>query len=127
MYEDEVLRHARIWRHQRRPLVTLPWPASVQDFRRRLFVAEPSLLRVAVLPARVLRSVRSALAHVHACEGAALTRLCGRAAHVVQGGLPQCRHEGPQNYDQFLDTTSPRVVLSVKMGRAWREAGARSE
>ena len=74
-----------IWRHQRRPLVTPPWPASVQDFRRRLFVAEPSLLRVAVLPVLVLRSVRARVADFHGCESAALTRLCGRAALGVLG------------------------------------------
>ena len=53
--------------------------------------------------------MRNAFAHVHACESAALTRPCARAACVVQSGLPQCRHLGPHSFD-----LGPRHVLAVR-------------
>ena len=86
----------------------------MQDFRRRVFVAEPSPIRVAVLPTLVLRAVHARFADVHTCESAALTRLCARAACLVQGGLPQYRDLGPQNFDPFLGTLALRVNFSSR-------------
>ncbi len=105
--------HATTEQGWRRPLATLPWPARVQDFRR-VFVAEPSLFRVAVLATRVFISVRDAFAHVHACESAALTRSGAPCPRVLQGDVPQRRHEGPQHLDPFLGTAWPRVNFSAR-------------
>ena len=77
-------------------------------------LAEHSLHRVGVLPARIFSSVRNAFANIHACESAALTRLCGRAACVVQGVLPHCWRLGPHNFDPFPSTITLRVILSAR-------------
>jgi hypothetical protein len=70
--------------------------------------------RTAVLPTLVLRSVRARFADVHGCESAALTRLRGRAARNMQGDVPRRRHEGPHNFDPFLGTATPRVIVSAR-------------
>ena len=87
---------------------------GVQVARRRILLAEQSQHGVGVLTARVLSSVRNAFAHVHGCEYAELTRPHARAACVVQGGLPQYRHLGPQNLDPFLGTIALHVVVSAR-------------
>ena len=76
-------------------------------------LAEQSQHRVGVLPARVLSSVRNAFAHIHTFDSAALTRLCGRCTRIVQGDFPQCRHEGPHNFDLVLDTSLRCVIVNA--------------
>jgi len=67
-----------------------------------------------MLPTLVSRSVRARFAHVHACESAALTRSGGRCPRMLQGDVPQCRHEGPQNFDPFLGTVTLNAIVSAR-------------
>ena len=107
-------RDAKLWGKKCSRWLLCSSVVGVQVARHLILLAEQSLYRVGVLPARVFTSVRNAFAHIRLCESAALTRLCGRCTCVVQGGLPQCRHLGPHNSDPFPRTVTLRVIVSAR-------------
>ena len=87
---------------------------GVQVSLFRKLLAKPSVHFAGILPARVLRSVRTAFPEFTRARNTCTARLCGWAVRVVQGDPPQRRHEGPRLRDPFLDTPLPSVNVSAR-------------